>query len=277
MTGWEPTVGLHDDVPEDVYHSHAGSLSVSGAKTLLRSPAKFDHQRQHPVRKAVFDFGHAAHSRVLGVGAELVTFEGADAAKPKATKAWKEQDAEVRAAGGVLLTQAEHDQVCAMADRLDTHRLASSLLAAGTPEVSAYAVDEPTGVLRRGRFDWWSPPLLVDYKTTISADPLNLTGLYGAAAKWGYDMQAAWYTDLARDLGHDVDVFAFIFQEKEAPYEVTVAYIDDADLTEARERIRAAIDLFKACADSQHWRGYVDDDRIVRLNLTQQTYTEETA
>ena len=52
----EPS-GLVHGMPEDEYHAHPTSLSVSGAKTLLKSPARFQWERQNPVYKDVFDFG----------------------------------------------------------------------------------------------------------------------------------------------------------------------------------------------------------------------------
>ncbi len=99
-----------------------------------------------------------------------------------------------------------------MAERLSEHRLAMQLLGAGEPEVSAYAVDEATGVTARGRFDWLGPAVLTDYKTTPQRRSARPIGRYGAIKKWGYDKQAAWYTDLARDLGHPASAFAFIFR-----------------------------------------------------------------
>lgn len=268
---WEPSPGFHDDVPEAAYHGHAGSLSQSGAKTLLRSPARFHYDRSHPVRKAAFDFGHAAHGLVLGVGDPLEVID-ADDWRGKAAR--EARDA-AYTAGAVPLLAKDHAKVVAMADALSAHTLAMQLLSDGRPEVSGYALDEPTGVLRRGRFDWLHPTLLVDYKTSADAHPEALAGRYGAMSKWGYDMQAAWYLDLARDLGHPAEAFAFIVQAKEAPYEVTVALIEEADLEPARARNRRALELFAECTASGVWPGPVPATSLARLSLTQPTYVLE--
>lgn len=269
--------GFYDNIDEQAYHADRDSLSVSGAKTLLRAPALFKWEQDNPVFKDVFDFGSAAHALVLGIGCELVVHEY-DAAKvksPKATSAWKVQQAEVREAGGVLLLPDEHAAVTAMADKLSEHSLAMRLLSEGRPEVSAYALDDETGVLRRGRLDWLGPHVLTDYKTANNVDPRDLAGRYGVIRKWRYDMQAAWYTDLARDLGHPAAAFAFVFQEKEAPYQVTVAYVDDSDLFDARAANRHALERFRDCTQSGIWPAYVPDDSAVRLSLIDQTYIEE--
>ncbi len=271
------TPGFVHDLDEATYHADRDSLSVSGAKVILRSPALFRYQQEHPVFKNTFDFGSAAHALVLGVGPKLVVheFDAEKVKSPKATNAWKAQQAEVREDGDILLLPDEHAQVVAMADRLSSHALAMRLLSDGEPEVSAYALDKETGVMRRGRFDWLGSTVLTDYKSAVSADPRDLAGRYGVVSKYGYDKQAAWYTDLARDLGHPGAAFAFIFQEKAEPYQVTVAYVDDADLHDARAANRHALERFRDCTASGLWPAYIPDDSAVRLSLTEQTYNEE--
>lgn len=269
--------GFHSDIPEADYHGDRDSLSVSGAKVLLKAPALFRWQQDHPVHKNVFDFGTAAHRLVLGVGCDLIVheYDPEKVKSPKATKAWKDQQGEVRKAGNVLLLPEEHATVTAMADQLSSHSLATRLLSEGEAEVSAYAVDEATGIMRRGRFDWLGPRVLTDYKTAASVDPRDLAGRYGVVKKLGYDSQAAWYTDLARDLGHPASAFAFIFQAKEPPFLVTVAYVRDDDLWEARARNRHALERFRDCRDSGLWPGYLNDDAAAVLSLTEQTYVED--
>ena len=266
-----PTPGFHDNVPEAQYHAHRDSLSVTGAKVLLRSPAQFKWQQENPVHKDVFDFGTAAHKLVLGAGAPLHVIY-ADTWRGKAAQ--EERDA-ARANGHTPVLAKDYEQIQAMADKLSEHTAAMRLLSEGRPEVSAYAVDEETGVMRRGRFDWLGPSVLTDYKSAVSSDPRDLAGRYGAVKKWGYDKQAAWYTDLARELGHPADFFAFIFQQKSAPYDVTVCYVPDDDLWEARAANRAALERVRDCRESGIWPGYVPSDAVVRLSLTDQSYEEE--
>lgn len=241
--------GMYDDIDEATYHADVDSLSVSGAKTLLKAPALFKWQRENPVHKDVFDFGSAAHQLVLGVGPGIVPIE-ADSWR---TKAAQEQREAVRADGHIPLLEADYVRVQAMADVLSTHETAMRLLSEGRPEVSAYALDEPTGVLRRGRFDWLGPRILTDYKSTRSADPWSFAG---DAARFGYHMQAAWYLDLAADLDHPAEAFAFIAQEKEAPYLVEVYDLDAAAIDRGRELNRRALERFRDCRESGLWPGY---------------------
>ena len=67
------------ELDEATYHADRNlaptlgrSLSSSGAKALLDCPARFAYQREHPVVKDAFDFGHVAHARLLGFGDEGV-------------------------------------------------------------------------------------------------------------------------------------------------------------------------------------------------------------
>jgi hypothetical protein len=263
--------GFYDDIPESTYHADRDSLSVSGAKVLLKAPALFKWQQDHPTHSDAFDIGSAAHRLVLGVGPEIAVVPETDW-RSKAARTTRDV---IRADGGIPLLQPDWLKVKAMADKLSEHTLAMRLLSDGKPEVSAYAVDEATGVMRRGRFDWLGTNVITDYKTAATVDPKALAGKYGTVKKYGYDQQAAWYLDLCRDLGHDAQAFAFIFQMKEPPYLVTVAYIDEADLWDARQANRTALERFRDCTASGIWPGYIRDDACAVLSLDQQTYQEE--
>ena len=84
------------DIPEGAYHADpvpGGSLSRSGAKLLLQSPAKFDWRRTHGVKpKRAWDIGTAAHTEVLGTGAEMVVPVDASGVP---YEAWTTKDAKV--------------------------------------------------------------------------------------------------------------------------------------------------------------------------------------
>ena len=265
--------GFYDDIPEAEYHADPDSLSVSGAKVLLKAPALFQWQRTHPVHKDVFDIGSAAHALVLGAGAPLEVVD-ADSWRSKSAQAIRDA---ARAQGLTPILEADHRRVIAMADALSAHTLAMRLLSDGKPEVSAYCEDEATGVTRRARFDWLGSSILTDYKTAATVDPRDLAGRYGAVKKWGYDQQAAWYLDIARDLGHPAKAFAFIFQAKEPPYLVTVAQVPEDALWEARQRNATALQRFRDCTEAGVWPGYLPDTAFASLSLTDQTYIEETA
>ena len=90
-----------------------------------------------------------------------------------------------------------------------------------------------------------------------------------AAVNYGYHSQAAWYLDLARDLGHPARAFAFIVQEKEAPYLVTVIELPPELVDIGRRRNRAALERFRDCTESGVWPGYEGEhnDDILTVSL----------
>lgn len=258
----DPRTGFHDDIPEQAYHADRGSLSVSGAKVLINeSPADFRYQQDHPVHKTVFDFGSAAHALILGAGIESIYVA------PFAdwrTKAAQHEKATGQDDGLSVILPKDWDVVCDMADVLSSHTLAMQLLSDGRPEVSAYAVDPETGVLRRGRFDWLGPTILTDYKTAASSAP---SAFRKAAADNGYHMQAAFYLDLARDLGHPAEAFAFIVQRKTPPYPVNVIELDEASVERGRELNRRALQMYRDCAEADVWPNAIPDTTFTTVTL----------
>ena len=70
--------GIVDGMTDAEYHGDpvaAGSISSSGARTLLKSPALYQWERAHRVEKTTYDVGHAVHAAVLGVGADVVLLD----------------------------------------------------------------------------------------------------------------------------------------------------------------------------------------------------------
>lgn len=258
-----PALGLHEDLSNEAYHADTTSLSSSGARKLLppSCPAKFRWEQDNPQPpKKTFDYGNAAHAKVLGRGANLVLVDH-DTWNTKAAKA---EVAAVRAEGGIPLKRHEIEMVDAMADAIRRHPLAAALLepAYGAPEQSGFWIDGPTGIRRRVRFDWLpsiqSGRLIIpDYKT--AADASN-DAFQKALDNYGYNQQAAWYEEaaIALDLGGQDTELLFIVQEKEPPYLVNVVGIDFFAREIGRAKNRAAIETFAQCMSSGHWPGYAD-------------------
>jgi hypothetical protein len=256
------------DLPADVYHADpvppelGGSLSSSGAKLLLppSCPAIFDWARTHPTHSDAFDFGHAAHAKVLGAGGEIVAVDADD----WRTKAAKEAKAQARAEGKIPVLAADVEVVDAMAAKLLEHPVASALLDPeyGLPERSLFVQDEESGgVWLRAMLDWFPYPasgrtILCDYKTTTDVGDPEAFGR--TMANFRYHGQAAWYLDIARalDLADDDAAFVFIVQSKQAPYLVSVIEPDAHALRVGREENRAAIELYAECTSTGIWPDY---------------------
>ncbi len=266
--------GIYGWIPEDLYHSDRASLSVSGAKLLLppSCPAKFRYQMDNPRKpKREFDFGHLAHRLILGKGAEIAVLDpkvhglkkdGTVADSPRACAGWKAAEAEARGRGQTPVHIEDYRRAEAMAEKVLTHPECGPWFNAGEAEQSGYAADSVTGTRLRGRADWITGELIVDVKTSITANPAELERKFW---QFGYFMQDAWYRDLfGAATGASFD-FRFVVVEKQPPHIVTVIEYDAEAIAEGRRQNRRAIDLYHRCHETGHWPDYADD--VVSLSL----------
>jgi hypothetical protein len=256
------------DIPEEEYHRHA-ALSYSGAKTLLAEcPAVYKYRLAHSEHKDVFDFGHAAHMMVLGVGSPIRYIQGKTAkGEPSdgwATKYAQEQRAEAYAAGEIPLLESQRGIVEGMADAIRAEPLAAALLNPqnGTPEQNLFWTERESGVPMRCRVDWLPKPgsdpyLIVDYKSAASANPKKFAK---SALDYGYHIQAATYLDAVETLGFASDPqFLFVVQEKTPPYLVSVCTLGVDELAAGYNLMRDAISIYQECTETGVWPGYSDE------------------
>lgn len=258
------------DIDAETYHADpvpGGSLSSSGARKLLSPscPALFRYEQDNPpAPTADMNLGSAAHKVVLGAGADLVLID----AENYRTKAAKEQRDKARADGKIPVLPREHAVVTAMAKKLREHPTAAALLGRreGKPEQALFWQDRD--IWRRALVDFLPAPkpgrmLLADYKTCTKA---NQESIARDVYEYGYHQQAAWYCDAVRALGLAEDaVMLLVFQEKTAPYLVTVAELDVVAMDIGAARNRQAIDIYRQCMESGRWPGYATD--VIRIPL----------
>lgn len=266
------------DLPHNEYLAMP-ALSFSGMKQLLppSCPALFKYWREHQrPSKTAYDFGHVAHSLVLGAGPEIVAIDADD---------WRTKDArtqrdEAYTAGQVPVLASDYAAAEALAESVKAHPRAAELLrpGSGKPEVSLFWTDEESGVDIRGRLDWLPNPsdgrmVVPDFKTAASADPETFAQ---SAAKYGYAQQAALYIDGLKALGlSDDPVFVFIVAEKSAPYLVSVIELDAEALRIGRGLNRRAIQIYKHCTQTNTWPGYSPDVELISMPVWYQRQHEE--
>lgn len=253
------TTGFHtaDELPADDYHASEG-ISNSGLKLLGRkTPAHYyaqylDPQAPPRTSSKAQMMGTAIHAAALEPERfdEHYVVGEFSARNAKGYKAFAE--AETRS----ILLRHEYDTVLAMRRSLWAHPIARNLLGdAGEFELSAYAHDPDTGVLRKIRVDLatrggW----LIDLKKTTDASPEK-------AAKdcynYGYYHQAAYYVDTwALAAGERPQGFAFIFVEDSYPHECAVYVLDPDDEQRGRDEYRRNLETYAHCMASNHWPGY---------------------
>lgn len=251
--------GLHYDMPHTDYLAAHDWLSASGIKRLIppSTPAHFKAAQGVEEHKPAFDFGKAAHARVLGVG-ETVVVVDADDWRSKAARDARDAAYEQ---GKVPILARDNAVIDGMAASLGAHPVAPLLFATGEPEVSAFWTDSATGVRCRARFDWLPEKvegrrlIVPDLKTAATAAPSEFAK---AAARFGYYAQQEHYRDALMALGIDADpAFVFVVIEKEAPYLVTVAqFVVPGDVRLARAAVDRARRVFAECTATDTWPGY---------------------
>lgn len=249
-----PRLGVIPDLDEDDYHSDPTSISASGAKTLLRSPAHFLHERTHGrAGTKAMDLGTVAHELILGTGRGYVAVEG-----NRNAKAVKEEIAKHEANGKVVLKPEQLAAAERMADAVFTHPIAAQLLTSpGQSEVSMFWRDPAYDVIRRCRWDRLGDDGVgVDLKSAASADPDRLSK---PVLDFGYQLSAAWYTDIAVGLGVDIAAYALVFVESAEPHCVVVRELDDWYFERGSELAQKALATYRHCLDTGTWPGYDDD------------------
>lgn len=252
------------DMPEAEYHAHP-ALSSTGARLLLPeykgSPKTFQWAQTHRRESRAFDIGHAVHAKVLGVGQGIVTYPvehltpSGNPSTKQATVAWEQEQ---RAAGLTPISPADAERIDAMSEAVLSHDTARPIFeVAEHREVSVFA--DIDGVPVRARFDAISGEtsrgvIAVDLKT---GDDATKSGFEKSVAKWGYDVQEAWYRDTyAAAEGRPIDEFFFIAVEKSGPHEVGVLRIPLVWLEMGKRKAAEARRIYRTCVESGEWPGY---------------------
>lgn len=269
--GW-----FQDDLPEAEYHGMHDRLSCTGIKAILRAPSIFaEYQANGRPPKDSFDLGSVAHTLVLGTGWELSVWDG-DSWAGKEAQAHK---AKAYAENKIPIKAEDHAQVVAMRQRLAEHPAGKWFEdGAGISEVSLFWTDPESGVDCRARVDRLTltddgRPLIIDYKTTRDASPHNCRS---DVAKFRYYVQQPFYQDGMVGAGLDpegVAEFRFVFQEKTAPYPVTVVRLAGTAVWQGRQEIRKALNMYAACMKSGVWPDYADDE--IEVDLPRWKYYEQ--
>lgn len=270
--------GLYVGVPERDYHTrkfgYENSISSTELKRFLVDPNEAYYYRHIAGEQSTsaFDFGHAVHEMILGVGLGLVRLPYDDLRRKEA----KEAVAQARAEGKIPLKAQDYDLAEQLANNVLNHPVGEQLFnrTAGVPEVSAYCKDDHTGLELRGRFDWLTTregkPCIVDVKTTAS------TGLARDferdAAKYDYPLQREFYRHMYRTITGETPDFLHVIVSKQPPYNVTVVSMDFLCETAGQRRMAFALDQW-ATWDKNDW--WMKPSRTIEWVSAPQYYLDE--
>tara|TARA_R110000803_G_scaffold21216_2_gene53663 strand:- start:10569 stop:11534 length:966 start_codon:yes stop_codon:yes gene_type:complete len=244
---------------KDTFAEYLGSdaIAASDCKKFLESPRKFYYERNNPKvddpDKRHFAIGSATHE--LTMEPEYF-YENYVVSKKfdKRTKAGKEEFAQFYELNKdkVIINEVEMAMVKEMSANAKLNRTFLEFLEDSICEVSAYTIDEKTGLHIRMRPDMLpqTKNAIVDIKTCRSGSP---KGFKKDCYNYGYSLSAAYYTNF---LGRENYVFAAL--ENQAPYQTSLYALDDEMMDFGRYQYRMALDLLKWSFDNNYWCDYVE-------------------
>jgi hypothetical protein len=242
--------GFHEDIPEAEYHDDTNSVSQSGLKKILESPALFRYELDRPSTPSdAMLLGTLVHTEVLGVGQRMhvVPPTGRKKAEQEAHAA---AVAEAEAADLIPVTQERAERVWAMGSAVMKNDTARALLTGGSTEISAYSPDPETGVMRRCRFDKLHDDLGVDLKTSAAR---TRSAFAKSAATYGYHQQHSYYVDIAADLGQPLRSLVFVTVTSTEPHDVFSYELDIQAVMRGRELNDRALRIYKHCTEAGDW------------------------
>ena len=243
---------------ENEYRSHP-AVSRSELWRIYDSPEKFKFFKDHPSDPTpALLFGQVFHKMAL----EPDTFSDEYVVAPEINRRTNEG----KQAWASFLEQAEgktvipaemHEKAKAMCESLASVPLAQKLLN-GRKEVSFFWVDELTGEECKCRTDClntlYSQPIIVDVKSTTDA---STETFIRDAIKYGYDFQAAMYSEGVSKHIKQTPLFVFIVVEKTPPYAVNILQADELLLKRGHNIFRDCIETYHDCKMSGNWYGYL--------------------
>lgn len=241
---------------EQEYRQHP-AVSRSELWKLKDSPQKFRYAKDHPEAPTpALLFGQVFHKLALEPDTfldEYVVAKDID----RRTKAGKAEWAELLALGKTIVPLEMYDLAAEMCEALQAVPLVAKLLN-GQREVPFFWSDDLTGEECKCRVDClntnFSQPIVADLKSTEDA---STDSFIRSAINYGYDFQAAMYSEGVERNILQKPLFVFIAAEKKPPYAVNILQADELLLTRGHRLFREYIDIYHDCKQTGNWYGYL--------------------
>lgn len=164
--------------------------------------------------------------------------------------------------GTTFISWATWEKARLMANSAYNHQAVGLLRAHGGVETTLEA--DLCGVPCKGRLDKliMAPATVVDVKTCRSTDPHDVDN---AIWEYRYDIQAAFYCDLAEAVHGKPFVFMMIMIESAPPWDVCVKRLDEDSLAVGRQEYRGLLHKYKNCMATGVWPGRSDEIEFAGL------------
>lgn len=262
--------GIHLGVPKADYLA-LDALSASRMDWLAVSPLHYRYMlTQPPVETNATERGTALHAMLIEPDAfrsyavepdpNLIAPE---AAKPRATKAYREAVAELEAAGKIVLKLPEMRAVLNMQAAILSNPHAARLFQR-CPMHEAAILWDRDGRACRGRVDMLGDDLFADVKTVRSLRDFSPW----VVTKLAYYRQAAWYQDGLKRLGRNIKHVFFIAVEATPPHETGVFVLDPDALTFGLSECEHFLYRLAECERNDDWPGMFEGIQTATLSAS---------
>ena len=249
--------GVHS-IANDEYHSSSG-VSRSSLWEFKRSPYHYWHRYlngginlQESTPSMVM--GNLVHTMVL----EPHKFDSEFVMRPemdRRTNAGKQafNAFTMTLAGRQGVTYEQVAEANAIQKAIIENDLAFALLQDCKIEQSIYFTHESTGIQIKCRPDAWNGSIVVDLKTTASA---NYRDFQNSVFKYGYDTQAAIIKLALASINISLEKFVFIAVEKEPPYAVGIYVLDEEVIDYGIRKLENLLVKYSECLQDNKWPSY---------------------
>jgi hypothetical protein len=264
-----PKPGTYTGIPAEEYHA----WKAANYSTLKRFKQSAAHAREIMVNPPVQTDSMALGTRVGEALLEPGVFaNGYIVAADVGDRRFKEAKAKYKAfqeeAGDkTILTTVEMHKTKMMRDSIANHPLVQEIMAGdGVAEMSFVWEDSATGVLCKGRTDWygslWGNHVACDLKTTKLCSP---GGWPREIANFQYHVQAAFYLDGLNAVSADERHWLWWCVENTSPFLSAVYQADPMVIEEGRRVYRAYLRAWLTCQETGVWAGYPEGLSIVDI------------
>jgi hypothetical protein len=237
-----------ENLPNSTYHTKDGYYSSSMLKLYLSDRTEFYHKyilglpSEDPT-SAAFTFGSYVHSLILEPDKTPLEYHVTDLLSRRGN-IYKDLQKEV---GGdkTIILKMQHEQAMTLVEAIKSKKVCLPFISGGKAEVSLYG--ELENVKVKVRADYFieseNEIKIVDLKT--SSDPVYKSSVVNTCKKFDYDLSAALYVDLFKQVFPSKNVsFYFLFLGK-SDTKANIFLAGDSFLDSGREKYKAAIEGIK--------------------------------
>lgn len=249
---------------EKEYRSHP-AISRSELWKIKESPEKFKWYKENPPSPTpTLIFGQFLHALVLtpdAVNNDFIMMPNFD----RRTKQGKEEyEAFISSVGDRTPISTEMYALgLNMANAIEKHPIASKLIK-GKTELPLFWTDEQTGEECKCRLDVIRKAkerlIVVDLKTTEDA---STEAFVRSMVNYGYDFQAAMYSEGVKKHYGVEPLFVFVVIEKKEPFAINVLQADENVLRRGYDLYRELLGIYHECKITNNWYGYLGESQII--------------